>query len=169
MAKGDRCRDTRPGRSARCVSPQLGGYQPCRRQPTLESRIHRKVDVRCAPCGASSHPWRSQEALEGGAWATSLPAVERPTGPEHAGRKARLSEDAVRQAAFDPADMVKARLLEPQSPVVKVCTRRKERLTTGAVLCGGMNRRAPAPSRDGHWLVRPGKGMNGAPTSASDV
>src|SRR5947207_2848855 len=46
MAKGDRCRDTRPGRSARCVSPYLGEYPPCRRQPTLESRIHRKVDVR---------------------------------------------------------------------------------------------------------------------------
>ena len=69
-----------------------------------------------------------------------------------------------RQAPFDPADTVKARLLEPQSPVVKVPTRRKERLITGAILCGGMNRRATAPSRDGHWPVRPGKGMSGAPT-----
>ena len=51
--------------------------------------------------------------------------------------KARLSEDAVRQVAFDPADMVKARLPESQSPVVNVRTRRKERLTTGASPCDG--------------------------------
>jgi hypothetical protein len=39
-----------------------------------------------------------------------------------------MHEDAVGQVAFDPADMVKAVLLESQSPVVKVSTRRKKRL-----------------------------------------
>ena len=45
-----------------------------------------------------------------------------------------------------PADMVKAVLLESQSPVVKVTTRRKKCLgsyrtaTTAAILCVGMNR-----------------------------
>ena len=133
------------------------------------SRVRGNSHARCAPCGASSHPWRSQEALEGGAWATSLPAVERPTGPEHAGRRARLPEGAVRQVGFDPADMVKARLPESQSPVVKVSTRRKERLRTAADPCDGMNREVVAPSRGEHWPVRSSKGMSGAPTSASDV
>ena len=39
-----------------------------------------------------------------------------------------MREDAVGQVAFDPADMVKAVLLESQSPVVRVNTRRKKRL-----------------------------------------
>lgn len=43
--------------------------------------------------------------------------------------------------------MVKAELLEPQSPVVKVRTRRKKRLITAADPCDGMNREAVAPSR----------------------
>ncbi len=43
--------------------------------------------------------------------------------------------------------MVKAGLLESQSPVVKVTTRRKKRLTTVANLCIGVNREAGAPSR----------------------
>jgi hypothetical protein len=74
-----------------------------------------------------------------------------------------------------PADMVKAVVLEPQSPVVKVTTRRKKCLgslwtaITAATLCIGMNRRPIHLRRDGHWPVRPSKGMSGAPTSASDV
>ena len=46
-----------------------------------------------------------------------------------------------------PADMVKAVLLEPQFPVVKVTTRRKKCLgshwaaITAATLCIGMNRK----------------------------
>ena len=74
-----------------------------------------------------------------------------------------------------PADMVKAVLLESQSPVVKVTTRRKKCLgshrtaTTAATLCVGMNPDADAPSQDGHWPVRSSEGMNRAPTSASDV
>ena len=133
------------------------------------SRMTGNRHVRCAPCGASAHPRFSRETLEGGVWATSLPAVERPTGPEHAGRRARLPEGAVRQVVFDPADMVKARLPESQSPVVKVSAWRKERLRTAADPCEAMNREAVAPSREGHWPVRPSKGMSGAPTSASDV
>jgi hypothetical protein len=133
------------------------------------SRMTRDCHVRWAPCGASAHPRFSRETLEGGVWATSLPAVERPTGPEHAGRRARLPEGAVRQVVFDPADRVKAKLPESQSPVVKVSTRRKERLTTAADPCDGMNREVVAPSRGGHWPVRSSKGMSGAPTSASDV
>jgi hypothetical protein len=43
--------------------------------------------------------------------------------------------------------MVKARLLEPQSPVVKVSARRKKRLITAVDPCIGMNREADAPSR----------------------
>ena len=65
--------------------------------------------------------------------------------------------------------MVKAELLESQSPVVSVNTRRKKRLMTVANLCIGVNREADAPSRAGHWPVWSSKGMNGAPTSASDV
>lgn len=67
-------------------------------------------------------------------------------GQEHAGRKARLPKDAVGQVAFDPADTVKARLLEPQFPVVKVRTWRKKRLTTAIASCVGMNREADVPS-----------------------
>src|SRR3954451_2984370 len=104
------------------------------------SRMTRDCHVRCAPWGASSHPRLSRETREGGVWATSLLAAERPMGPEHAGRRTRLPEGAVRQVAFDPADMVKARLPESQSPVVKVNTRRKERLRTAADPCDGMNR-----------------------------
>ena len=80
-----------------------------------------------------------------------------------------MFEDAVEQVAFDPADMVKAKLPESQSPGVKVSTRRQERLRTAADPCDGMNREAVAPSREGHWPVRSSKGMSGAPTSASDV
>ena len=58
-----------------------------------------------------------------------------------------MFEDAVEQVAFDPADMVKAALLESQSPVVRVNTRRKKRLTTAASLCIGVNRGADAPSQ----------------------
>jgi hypothetical protein len=39
-----------------------------------------------------------------------------------------MFDDAVEHVAFDPVDMVKAALLESQSPVVRVSTRRKERL-----------------------------------------
>ncbi len=53
--------------------------------------------------------------------------------------------------AFDPADMVKAELLESQSAVVKVRTRRKERLVTVASLCIGVNREVDAPSQD--WTL----------------
>jgi hypothetical protein len=49
--------------------------------------------------------------------------------------------------AFDPVDMVKAELLESQSPVVKVRTRRKERLITVANLCIGVNREVDVPSQ----------------------
>ena len=56
-----------------------------------------------------------------------------------------------------------------QSSGVKVTTRRKERLITVADPCDGMNREVVAPSRRGHWPMRPSKGMNGAPPSASDV
>jgi hypothetical protein len=41
-----------------------------------------------------------------------------------------MFKDAVEQVAFDPVDMVKAVLLESQSPVVRVDTRRKKRLIT---------------------------------------
>ena len=47
--------------------------------------------------------------------------------------------------------MVKAALLESQSPVVKVRTRRKERLITVASLCIDVNREADAPSQD--WTL----------------
>jgi hypothetical protein len=68
-----------------------------------------------------------------------------------------------------PTDMVKAVLLEPQSPVVNLRTRWKKRLITTANLYTGKNR-VPMYLREvGHWPVRPGKGMNGAPTSVSDV
>ena len=58
-----------------------------------------------------------------------------------------MREDAVGQVAFDPADMVKAVLLESQSPVVRVNTRRKKRLTTVANLCIAMNCEDDAPSQ----------------------
>jgi hypothetical protein len=45
---------------------------------------------------------------------TYLPEAESYTELEHAGIKVHMREDAVRQVAFDPADMVKARLLEVQ-------------------------------------------------------
>jgi hypothetical protein len=121
----------------------------------LRSRVQGNVHARCAPCGASSPPRCNRETLEGGVWATSSPAAERPTGQEHAWRTARLPEGAVQQVAFDPADMVKATLLESQSSVVKVTTRRKKRLTTAADPCDSMNREAVAPSRGGHGLVKP--------------
>lgn len=62
----------------------------------------------------------------------------------------RRPEGAIRQVAFDPADTVKARRLESQSPGVNVTTRRKKRLITAAHPCDGMNREAVAPSRKGH-------------------
>jgi hypothetical protein len=68
-------------------------------------------------------------------------------GQEHAGSKARLFQDAVEQVAFDPTDMVKARLPESQSPVVNVTTWRKRRLITATDPYVGMNREADAPSR----------------------
>ena len=43
--------------------------------------------------------------------------------------------------------MVKAELLESQSPVVRVTTRRKKRLTTVANLCIAMNCEDGAPSQ----------------------
>jgi hypothetical protein len=58
-----------------------------------------------------------------------------------------MFDDAVEQVAFDPADMVKAALLESQSPVVRVNTRRKKRLRTAATLCTGVNCEVDAPSR----------------------
>ncbi|MGH2354722.1 MAG: hypothetical protein ACRDI2_09435 [Chloroflexota bacterium] len=61
--------------------------------------------------------------------------------------KERLPDGAVGQAAWNPADMVKARLPESQSPAVNVNTRRKQRLTTAAGPCDRLNRRTDAPSR----------------------
>jgi hypothetical protein len=58
-----------------------------------------------------------------------------------------MFKDAVERVAFDPADMVKAVLLESQSPVVRVNTRRKKLLIPAANLYISVNRGADAPSQ----------------------
>ena len=65
--------------------------------------------------------------------------------------------------------MVKARLPEPQSPVVEMHTQRKRRLITAATACRGMNRGSRHPRAAGRRPVRPVQGMDGAPTSVSGV
>src|SRR5262249_4404365 len=68
-----------------------------------------------------------------------------------------------------PADMVKAELLERQIPSGEVRRPAEEASDNRRQPVHRQEPRAGAPSRVGHWLVRPSKGMSRAPTSALDV
>jgi hypothetical protein len=89
----------------------------------------------------------------------------KPRGDSSMPLKRVLPEGAVGQVPRDPRDMVKAGLLEPQSPDGVAGRPPVERLQPGAAHCISRKSWLTQPPMCGRWAMSPSKGMSGAPTS----
>jgi hypothetical protein len=125
--------------------------------------------VRCAPRGALSHPWRSQEELEGRFLGQLAYLALKDNGDKSMPVKQPKPEDVYGEGLQDPHDMVKARLLEAQSPAGESDPPVGITSEADVVSCIGMNRETIQPSRDERYPTRVLKEISRPPTSCSDV
>ena len=97
--------------------PAVNGVgKPCAGEP----------HARSAPCGASLYPRRSREEL-GRRFLGRLTDLEAKAEGDHSMSGTRWPSGGVRGGVpQDPRDMVKAGLLEAQSPVMRVRIRRND-------------------------------------------